>query len=193
MKTTKKIFNRRKSNRLPNYDYAQAGHYFITICCYKNHCLLGEIQEGEMYLNTVGQLVQQEWEATPEIRPNVELGPYIIMPNHLHAIVHINYQLYDSPRPLGAFQSPSQTLGAIVRGFKGSVVRELRGLVDDYYTYNSTLFQQYQLEQLRAHPTIWAKNYYDHIIRDEKAYQSLQQYIEQNPAKWKKDYLNKIS
>lgn len=193
MTTSKKLFSRRKSNRLPNYDYAQAGQYFITICCYKNHCLLGEIEEGKMHLNTLGKLVQEEWEATKEVRPNVELGPYIIMPNHLHAIVQINYQLYDSPRPLGAFQSPSQTLGAIVRGFKGSVMRTLNTLVDDHHTYNSTLFHQYQVEQLQACPTIWDKNYYDHIIRDEKAYQSLQQYIEQNPAKWRKDYLNKAS
>ncbi|MGH1335985.1 MAG: transposase [Aureispira sp.] len=183
----------RRSTRLFNYDYAQAGHYFITICCYEHRCLFGKIKEGKMQLNTLGKLVQQEWEATPNIRPNVELGPYVIMPNHLHAIVHITHQLYDSPQPLGSFQSPSQTLGAIVRGYKGSVMRQLYHLLETQPEWNTTLFHQYQVAQLQAQPTIWHTNYHDHIIRSEKAYQSIQNYIEQNPANWRKDYLNQAS
>lgn len=180
----------RRSTRLKNYDYAQEGHYFITICCYEQRCLFGAVKEGHMHLNTLGKLVQQEWEETPNIRSNVELGPYIIMPNHLHAIVHIQHQLYDSPIPLGTFQSPSQTLGAIVRGYKGSVMRKLNGLLKNYHEWDATLFQQYQVAQLSANPTIWHTNYHDHIIRNEKAYQGIKNYIEQNPANWRKDYLN---
>ncbi len=180
----------RRSTRLKNYDYAQPGHYFITICSYEQRCIFGKVRDGKMQLNTLGQLLQEEWEQTPLIRPNVELGTYCIMPNHLHAIVHIKQQLYDSPMPLGAFQSPSQTLGAIVRGYKGSVMRQLNGLLDDYHEWNPTLFNYYQVAQLKAKPSIWHKNYHDHIIRGKKAYEAIQKYILDNPLNWRKDYLN---
>ena len=69
-------------------------------------------------------------------------------------------------------------------------MRKLNGLLGDYHEWNTTLFHQYQVAQLQAQPTIWHKNYHDHIIRDKRAYQSIQNYIEQNPANWRKDYLN---
>jgi REP element-mobilizing transposase RayT len=78
-----------KSTRLENYDYAQNGLYFVTICTKDREELFGEIKDGKMVLNDVGKIVQDEWLKTPIIRPNVFLDAWVIMPNHLHIIVEI--------------------------------------------------------------------------------------------------------
>jgi putative transposase len=74
----------RRSIRLKEYDYTQPGGYFITIVTYQRDCLFGKITNEEMQLNTHGQIVDECWRAIPEHFPNVELGAYIVMPNHVH-------------------------------------------------------------------------------------------------------------
>jgi REP element-mobilizing transposase RayT len=188
----------RKSIRLKGYDYAQAGLYFITICVQNRACLFGNIHNGEMILNEYGQIAFDEWMKTPEIRPNVDLGEFIVMPNHIH--IHSIIRLLGrgelhSPQETGInnmpqppqetginnmpqppdnggvcktpLRSPSQTVGAIVRGYKSSVTKRM-GLLG----FNGKL---------------WQRNYYEHIIRNEQSYQNISNYIINNPAKWQAD------
>ncbi len=165
----------RKSIRLKGYDYSQAGLYFITICCQDRICRFGKIQNREMILNNFGKIAYDEWVKTPEIRKNVELHEFVIMPNHIHAIIRLfDAGVCNTPqRPFHAGvcdtppRSPSQTIGAIVRGYKSSVTKQLRSL-----GFN---------EQL------WQRNYYEHIICDERAYNNIAKYIMNNPAKWDDD------
>ncbi len=181
----------RRSIRLKGYDYSQAGLYFITICCQDRICRFGHIENGKMVLNHWGQIAHNEWAKTPEIRPNVELGEFIIMPNHIHGIIRLSTAgrgelhspLLHSPDPSGEcktsddsgvcktpLRSPSQTVGAIVRGYKSSVTKQINmmGLFD-------TPIQ------------IWHRNYWEHIIRDEQSYQRISNYIINNPRKWDND------
>ena len=79
----------RRSIRLKGYDYSQIGAYFITICSHKHECIFGEINGNKMCLNEFGDIVETEWLKTPNIRNNVKLDEFIIMPNHLHGIIHI--------------------------------------------------------------------------------------------------------
>ena len=81
----------RRSIRLPDYDYTQDGGYFITICTYQRALLLGDAVDSEMQLNTLGCIVQEEWERTPAVRPYVQLNAFVVMPNHLHGILFINW------------------------------------------------------------------------------------------------------
>ena len=80
----------RQSSRLKDYDYSQPGAYFITICTKNKESLFGEIVDGEMVLNRFGIIVNEEWLRTPELRGNVEIDTYTIMPNHFHGIIVIN-------------------------------------------------------------------------------------------------------
>jgi REP element-mobilizing transposase RayT len=88
----------RRSIRLPGYDYASAGWYFVTICCHKRQNLFGEIvraygirpDDSEVILSQLGTIVQEEWLKTAELRPEVELGEFVVMPNHFHAIIGLN-------------------------------------------------------------------------------------------------------
>jgi REP element-mobilizing transposase RayT len=78
-----------KSIRLKGYDYSRAGAYFVTICTHNKECLFGDVVDGNMALNDFGRMVDSEWLKTSEIRKNILLDGYIIMPNHFHGIVLI--------------------------------------------------------------------------------------------------------
>ncbi len=176
----------RRSIRLKNYDYSQSGAYFVTICTQNHICLFGDIVEGEMILNDLGRIVQEEWIKTEQLRPNVSCGKFVVMPNHFHGILIINESRrgvlqyartstqYAPTRQYAPteFKSPSQTIGAIVRGFKSTVTK--------------------QINQIRQTPgqKCWQRNYYEHIIRNDDDYQRINEYIENNPLKWALDVLN---
>ncbi|MGB8689081.1 MAG: transposase [Microcoleus sp.] len=164
--------HQRRSLRLRQYDYTQAGAYFLTICCYQKNCLFGEINGGIMYLNATGEAVQQVWSNLPNNFPQIELDDFVIMPNHLHGIIC----LIDRPdlmtpqtniAPINTMPNGTKkgSLGAIVQNFKSISTRRVNNI-----TRNSG--------------TIWQRNYYETIIRDDRAYENIKRYINENPLKW---------
>ncbi|MEH1840426.1 MAG: transposase [Nostoc sp.] len=84
----------RQSIRLKEYDYTSAGRYFITICSHQRECLFGEVVDGIMQLNDFGQIVAEEWERSPNLRQEIKLDAWIVMPNHFHGIVFIEPVAY---------------------------------------------------------------------------------------------------
>ena len=108
----------RRSIRLKGYDYSQAGLYFVTICCQEKLCIFGDVKNGQMILNLYGQIAHEEWQRTEIIRNNCVLHEFIIMPNHIHGIIDILFKKVDHKndnREIGKFESPSQTIGSIIR------------------------------------------------------------------------------
>lgn len=79
----------RRSIRLQGYDYSQAGAHYVTICTQERLCLFGNVINGVMVLNEIGQHVETCWLEIPTHFPNTVLHEYIIMPNHIHGIVEI--------------------------------------------------------------------------------------------------------
>ena len=79
----------RRSIRLPNYDYASPGVYFVTICSYKRECLFGDVSSGALAPTEFGQFVADEWARSADIRDELSLGDFVVMPNHLHGIVRL--------------------------------------------------------------------------------------------------------
>ena len=186
----------RRSIRLCGYDYSREGLYFITICCQDRICRFGNVVNGEMILNEFGRTAYNEWLKTSVIRNNVELHEFVIMPNHFHAIVRLcgggrgeshspknmpenrdvcnmpeNRDVCNTPENRDVCntppRSPSQTIGAIVRGYKSAVTKQLR--------------------LMGMNEKLWQRNYYEHIIRDEKSYYRISEYIINNPIKWADD------
>lgn len=158
----------RRSIRLKHYDYSKAGFYFITICCKNKECLFGQIVNQQMLLNNLGHYVKKCWEQIPEFFPQARVDEFIIMPNHLHGIIEITeYNRGKCNLPLQ--KGTSQTIGSIVRGFKSGVTSWARK--------NTTIFD------------VWQRNYYEHIIRDEKSHLKIYEYIQNNPILWELDQL----
>ena len=163
---------RRRSMRLPGYDYRQTGAYFVTICTYNRVPLFGEIRGDEMQLNEAGRIVQSVWDKLPEHYPHVELDAWVVMPNHVHGII----TLVD-PANVGAGLRPAPTPISNKRHPLSEIVRALKS------------FSSRRINQHRNTPGIpvWQRNYYEHVIRNEAALHDIRQYIIHNPAKWSDD------
>lgn len=79
--------HQRRSLRLPGYDYAQVGAYFVTLCTQHRICLFGKIVGGEMQLNEAGKMIHAVWHQLPKRFDTLVLGEFIVMPNHIHGIL----------------------------------------------------------------------------------------------------------
>ncbi|UCH66281.1 MAG: transposase [Ignavibacterium sp.] len=159
----------RRSIRLKEYDYANPNWYYVTICTVDQTCLIGDVNDGKLVMNELCGIVKEEWLRTKEIRPNIDLDYYIIIPNHIHGIIIIESMGVKHYAPTNTFKSPSHTLGAIVRGFKSSVTKRVNRMNDT------------------AGKRLWQRNYYKHIIRNEQDLYRIRKYIQLNPLKWELD------
>ncbi len=174
----------RRSVRLGDFDYSNPGHYFITICTKGKRSLFGEIVSERVHLSKAGNIARDELLVSGEIRSEIELDGWVIMPNHVHAIVIINDVGMRGTRPHamqettneGACPAPLQmkprSLSSFVNGFKSAVTSRLRKM-----TGNSNL-------------SIWQRNYYEHVIRNDKELNAVRQYIIENPSRWHSDCEN---
>ena len=168
----------RRSIRLPGYDYASDGAYFVTIVTKDRESLLADIDGMAVCLTDIGKIVEEEWVRTAEVRAEVELDAFVVMPNHVHGIVVIA-----GPTAVGAhgrapLRQPEdgttlvrrpRSLGALVAGFKSACTTRINAL--------------------RDHPgvPVWQRNYYDRIIRNEAELNRTHRYILDNPAHWHED------
>ena len=181
----------RRSIRLKGYDYSQSGAYFITICCDDRICRFGEIAVGAglapalMILNEFGQIAYNEWIKLTERFENFELDVFQIMPNHIHGIIVLNNvgatlavdqndgnNQTDIGADIRAGASPAPTIFDIVGAYKSLVAN---GCLEIYKSKNEMMGK------------LWQRNYHEHIIRNEQSYQTISNYIINNPAKWNDD------
>jgi REP element-mobilizing transposase RayT len=198
------------SSRLQTWDYASEAMYFVTICTWKKESFFGKIIEtpaqvvqlplvetrciaslrpdvptNEMQLTEIGKIAHSEWLRTIELRPdmNLELGEFIIMPNHMHGIIIIGenkYNRFNPDRGLGKdavhreykklpdnkFAPQAKNLSSIIRGYKSAV---------------TTYARIHSLEHA------WQSRFHDHIIRSHAEYEKISNYIINNPSNWKTD------
>ncbi|MFA7057418.1 MAG: transposase [Candidatus Cloacimonadales bacterium] len=180
----------RRSIRLKDYDYSQEGFYFITLCTGNREHLFGEINDGTMVLNEIGMLIKEEWEKTTEIRKNIALGEYIIMPNHFHAIIQIEHQIKSQTYTTMGLKSTSQTIGSIIRGFKGTTTLKINLIQPVRKECRGVLPYAQNVKSSKQDNSIWQRNYWERIIRNQKEFNQISQYIINNPALWEDDKLN---
>ena len=176
---------RRKSIRLKGYDYSQAGLYFITICIQNRENLLGKIENDKMILNDAGKMVIKIFNEIPNDYTNTRLHEYIIMPNHFHAIIEIvgadsisaqNMDLIKRAEMDSAPTGTKTTIPNIIQSFKRhTTIKYIDGVKNNnWQSFNKRL---------------WQRNYWEHIIRNEKSYIEISEYIINNPINWKNDKL----
>ena len=169
---------KRKSIRLKDYDYAQNGYYFITICTHHRQCLFGQIVGATLRgrPNHPDKMVAKWLFKLEDKFPDVKIDDYIIMPNHVHFIIKkINDHISDTgghiPKTGDHMGSP---LRDIVGWFKTMTTNEyINGVKNNKYP--------------PFHKKLWQRNYYEHIIRNEQDYIQITEYIQNNPLTWEKD------
>ncbi len=153
------MHKRRKSIRLKDYDYSLPGYYFVTICAHDRiHCL-GDIIDGKMVLNLYGKIVREQWTWLSEQYSYLELDQWVIMPNHVHGILHMVGNGRDR-----SLHTKIKTLSELIGAFK---------------TTSSKRIHQAGLLKFR-----WQKSFYDHIIRNEINLNRIREYIINNPSQW---------
>ncbi|MFA6533686.1 MAG: transposase [Patescibacteria group bacterium] len=208
----------RRSIRISAYDYTEAGDYFITLCTQDKECLFGEIKDKQMVLNQAGRLVLDWWLKLEKKFPGIKLGPFIIMPNHLHAIIEImgsdnavlkqNIPVGADPcvRPginsnLSVYSEPVFTNGnkfvmagsLPVQG--GHMGPPLRGVPQFIQWFKTMTTNEYIKKVKQNHwpefnRRLWQRNYYEHIIANEDDYNNIVEYIQNNPLMWERDRNN---
>jgi putative transposase len=183
----------RRSIRLKGYDYSSEGAYYVTIVTQGRECLFGEIVNGEMRLNEYGEIVQKWWNEIPIHFPTVELGVFVIMPNHVHGIIFITTErrgevISAHGNPNNNFQDAyvDETFSL---GGETPLRKRTLGQIVAYFKYQSTK-EMNRIETEKAITKFWQRNYYEHIIRDEKDLQSKTDYIKANPSLWDDDENN---
>ncbi len=178
--------HRRRSIRLPNYDYTQPGGYFVTIVTYHRDLLFGEIMNEEMQLNDHGKILDECWRTILDHFHNVELGAYVVMPNHIHGIIVIKESIttINSPLTVGARHVSPLPQPSNPRGFKRGSVGTIVG------SFKSAVSKRIGREHNAV--GIWQRNYYEHVIRNHEDWDRIHRYIESNPSLWAEDEENPI-
>jgi len=167
----------RRSIRLPAYDYAQPGAYFLTVVTHQRQCLFGETVDGRVLLSGHGEAVEQEWLRSTQIRREIQLDAFVVMPNHIHGIVIVGAHgraplLHRSPLRSAPLHRSPRSLSSFVAGFKSAVTK--------------------RINEMRGTPglLVWQRNYYEHVIRNDRELARVRQYIVDNPARWEDDQEN---
>jgi REP element-mobilizing transposase RayT len=180
----------RRSTRLPAFDYASTGAYFVTVCCKERECLFGDVVDGETLHSEAGRIATACWSEIPRHFPGVVLDAFVVMPNHVHGVIVLTHRARNECRgvqlnaptsgttdgtadgiaaPVAgpASISPTDGLPVIVRTFKAAVTTACRraGLAND----------------------VWQRGYYDHVVRGDDDLDRIRRYIEENPARWASD------
>ena len=184
----------RRSIRLKGYDYSQNGAYHVTVVTQGRECLFGEIVDGKMRLNEHGEIVQKWWNELPIHFPTVELGAFVIMPNHTHGIIFIITKrrgevISPHDHPNNNFQDAYVDETSNLDGETPPLRKWTLGQIVAYFKYQSTK-EMNQIETEKAITKFWQRNYYEHIIRDEKDLQNKTGYINANPSLWDEDKNN---
>jgi len=189
--STEKFNNkyRTSSVRLQNWDYRWDGYYFITICTKDKEEYFGKIENGEMILSSLGVIANVLWYEIKNHAKNIELDAFVVMPNHIHGILILSrnetenetvetrhalsllhaLSLPQQPKSIGQqrFQNQGKnSISSIIGGYKSAVTKHAHRLNFNF---------------------AWQGRFYENIIRDEKRYLEIVNYVHQNPLKWEND------
>jgi len=175
-----KVHNR-KSIRLKGYDYSQEGLYFITLVCQRRAFLFGEIIDAKMILNDAGKMIEHEWLALKKRFPNIELHEFVVMPNHFHGIIEITDTVLTNENNVRAalVAAPKGTAQGITRTTVGNMIGAFKSITTVEYIKG---VKKHNWQAF--HKRLWHRNYYERIIRNDRAFLMISEYIEKNPRKW---------
>ena len=162
----------RRSVRLRGWDYSNAGAYFVTLCAKNRECLFSTVVHGEMQLNEMGRIAAECWEWLEKQYAHVEWDQWVIMPNHMHAIIVLHGRGALQRAPTESQPVKTKSLGQLIGMYKTVSTR--------------------RINEFRNTPGIivWQRNYHEHIVRNDDELIRIRRYIANNPGKWESDLEN---
>ena len=181
MQSSNKQKSYRKSIRLSDYDYSRPGLYFVTICCQNRKFIFGRIADGEMILNAFGNIAHECVAKISGHFPTAEIDRFVIMPNHVHLLIFI--------RSEDTFHNIRAIRELPLRERMESRRKMLLPKIIGYYKMNVT--KRVNTLRQRSGSTIWQRNYYEHVVRNDDERNRLRRYIFNNPPCWEYDRENR--
>jgi putative transposase len=196
------LIHNRKSIRLRGYDYTRPGGYFITIVTHQRMRLFGDIGNGEMRLNELGEIAADCWRAIPDHFPSTAIDDFVVMPDHMHGIVVIhendqprgNVGTRDHVRGIVGIRNHDQPRGVVgathwvapagsnARRNGSTLIAGSIGAIVAQFKCASAK----RINAIRGTPAVpvWQRNYYERIIRNDDELARIRQYIRNNPMRW---------
>lgn len=179
------------------WDYSKDGLYYITICTFRRKMIFGHIYNHEMILSPIGKIVSDEWNKSFQIRRELFCDVFVIMPDHLHAILRINngvdvVETYDNivdTHGRAYLQNPPQTPQQTQHGI---AYRSPKSISSFVACFKSSATKQINEFRHTPNEPVWQPLFYDHIIRDDREYKRIWDYIIENPAKWKENKFSQL-
>ena len=165
---------RRNSLRLPEYDYSQAGAYFVTVVVKGRVPMFGKVIDEEVELSEYGKVVENAWLDLPNHYEHISLDEFIIMPNHVHGIIFLHHT---EANGVGAIHTVIYCV-PLLRQRRTMLLSKLMGR---FKTVSAK-----QINQKRRTPgtPFWQRGYFDHVIRNEDDLNQIRDYIATNPSRW---------
>ena len=184
----------RRSIRLRGYDYSQAGGYFFTIVARRRKPLFGAVKNGVMPKNRFGEIVQACWQELPVHYSRVQLGAFIVMPDHAHGVIFLSDSDEVGTGSVKAVKGDSVKVGSVTAGFKPartidaapteSAPTSLSEIIRALKTFSARQINEFR--HLQGNP-VWQRNYYERVIRNERELSAIRRYIISNPTNWDSD------
>lgn len=178
-------FNNRyriESNRLKSWDYGSNTLYFVTVCCKNRVCFFGTISDKKMIVSEEGKIAENFWLEIPKHFSFAILHNHVIMPNHMHAVIEINKTNTDNAQETTIDVSTKRNISPRTKNASLKWKPGILGVIINQYKRICTINIR------KMNPDFgWQANYHEHIIRDQRAYNNIFNYITNNPLKWKED------
>ncbi len=176
-------------------DYAGDGRYFITVCTANRECLFGQILQRELDASPIGEIVLREWDKSFEMRQELFCDAFVLMPNHLHAILRIenaSVQTHGRASYLSNSSGTPATPGEMKTHDRASVLpcrspKSISSFMAGFKSSATKLINEYR--NTPGQP-VWQARFHDHIIRNDGEFQRISNYIINNPVNWRNDKFN---
>ncbi len=178
---------RKNTHRKKGWNYCRNGDYFITINTECSKCWFGEIVDRKMMTNDFGKIVNEQWLKSFEMRDEFFLDRWVLMPNHLHAIVTIDSPYENILSFVDEYSNPmvskipvraSNSISSFLAGFKSVTTTKIDNLIDE---------KGLSVLKFNRRNRLWQVNYNDRVIRNKTELFAIRNYIKSNPAKWRDD------
>lgn len=166
------------SARWQAWDYSSEGLYFITINAANHACLFGTIKDKELYLSEFGQIVAEEWDKSFEMRAELFCDAFVIMPNHIHAILRIEHP--------AAHVVKTHSRASLQAG-NGVAYREPKSVSSFVAGFKSAVTARINTIRKTKGRSVWQTRFHDHVIRDHEECRRIGAYIDFNIANWQED------
>ena len=174
-----------KSTRLKHWDYHACGGYVVTICVKDRACVFGNIENGKMVLNKIGNEAENLWNQIPDYFSHADIDEYIFMPNHMHGIILLRRDAIHGVSIHGVINNKPKNGGAVSID-KNPMFNNSLSTMIRWYKGRTT----YAINKLTPPRFQWQPRFYDHIIRNDADLTRVREYIRNNPLNWALDEEN---